>query len=280
LGCLVLLSGPDTIVNVRGSSDTPALLVNAPRKRRTDRETVLHYPLPTAVSLGECDWCVVAPILRSGRVWDWVRNLRYPDGDAESDSRLEALAVRALKRRLRAPTGSVESAPLKFVPALGGERAPDWDPRATGSITGLIESHDIGDIALAAVEGMSAVLRACIGLMEQRYETTADKLIVVGGPARNALWNWVTGIFTQGRRLRRIREVAGALPPGVESPTGNPHAGPATGRGTGGDEAEVCPPRLAASIACGSVRADLQCGPTQLGVRSAACRGHRTQLTF
>ena len=196
LGALALSAGPDTIVNVRGSSDSPAVVVESPRKRTTSRETVLHYPLPSVTSLKDSPWCVVAPMLRSGRVWDWVRALRFPEGGVQADRELEALATDALKRRLRSPEGSLERAPLEFVPALGGERAPDWDPRATGRLAGLIESHGIGDIALAALEGMSVSLHACLSSIETRYAIGPDKLLLVGGPTRNALWNWVTGVFT------------------------------------------------------------------------------------
>ena len=196
LGTLTLLPDADTIVNVRGSSDSPILTVDAPRPRMTQRETVLHHPLPSATSLGDAPWSVVAPMLRSGKVWDWVRRLRYADNDDAADAELEWLATDALKKRLRAPAGSLERSPMRFAPALGGERAPDWDPRATGVISGLIESHGIGDIALAALEGMSRVLSECIRSMELRYDTRPRRLVVAGGPAKNALWNWVMQVFT------------------------------------------------------------------------------------
>lgn len=199
LGTLALLTDRDTIINVRGSSDSPMIAVDAPLERTTARETVLHYPLPSSATLGDSPWCAVAPMLRSGKVWDWVRRLRFPDGGAEADVELERLALEALKRRRQAPEGSLERIPLAFNPALGGERAPDWDSHATGSISGLIESHGIGEIALAALEGMSAVLKKCIDSMEVRYGVSPPKLLVVGGPARNKLWNWVTQEFT-GKR--------------------------------------------------------------------------------
>lgn len=196
LGSLALLAGEDTVINVRGSSDSPMLVVPSLKERCGARESVLHYPLPTARTAADSPWCVVAPMLRSGRVWDWVRGLRYPRGDGSADRELEALALEALKRRLRSPKGSLERRPLLFDPALGGERAPGWDPRATGSIVGLIETHTLGDIALAALEGVSAALARCISLMEDRYSVHPDKLLLAGGPARNALWNWVTQVFT------------------------------------------------------------------------------------
>jgi sugar (pentulose or hexulose) kinase len=190
LGALALGASEETILNVRGSSDSPVLAVRMPRPRHTRRETVLHYPLPTAASLTDSAWCVVAPMLRSGRVWDWVKRLRFPDASSEHDLELERLAVNALKRRLRCDVPL-----LSFDTALGGERAPDWDADSTGRIQGLVEDHGIGDIALAALEGVSLRLRACVSQMESRYELRVPRMVLAGGPTKNNLWSWMTGLF-------------------------------------------------------------------------------------
>lgn len=185
LGTLALMGDRDMVINVRGSSDSPMIVVDAPEIRIGPRETVLHYPLPTATAMSDSPWCVVAPMLRSGRVWDWVRSLRFPEGEGDSDAKLEMLALESLR------SGHSVGRP-QFNTALGGERAPHWDSHATGVISGLLESHTIGDIALAALEGMSATLSDCIRLMEERYEVETRRLLLVGGPARNKLWNWIT----------------------------------------------------------------------------------------
>ena len=196
LGALALLESPDTIINIRGSSDSPMIIIDSPKPRNTQRETVCHYPLPTVRNLSDSPWCAIAPMLRSGKVWDWVRRLRFPDDSPNADMELEVLAINALKRRLRSPKSSLASKRLRFATALGGERAPDWNPNATGSINGLIEAHDIGDIALAALEGMSVSLRQCISASEERYGVRPNKLLIAGGPTRNNLWNWLTQIYT------------------------------------------------------------------------------------
>lgn len=187
LGALALMSGRDTVINVRGSSDSPMVVIDAPKPRTGPRETVLHYPLPTATKLADSPWCAVAPMLRTGRVWDWVRRLRFADDDVNADARLEALALEALRSTRVRPT---------FDTALGGERAPLWNALATGSLTGLTEAHGVGDIALAALEGMSETLGACIRLMEDRYGVSAEKMLLVGGPAKSALWNSIAQVHT------------------------------------------------------------------------------------
>lgn len=199
LGVLALMSGPDTIINVRGSSDSPLMNVPYPRPRTGARETVLHYPLPSAATLADPPWSVIAPMLRSGRVWDWVKGLRYAPDDTAGDRELEAMALSGLKKRLRSRPGSPERVPVLFVPSLGGERAPEWNARATGAISGLLVGHGLGDIALAALEGMSATLARCLRMMEDRYDAHPRYLLLAGGPTRNRLWNWITAIFT-GKR--------------------------------------------------------------------------------
>jgi len=191
LGALALMRGCDTIINVRGSTDSPILLIDSPRSHTALRENILHYPLPSAKSIEDSPWCAVAPMLRSGKVWDWVKNL----GGGIDDSRLEALALEALKRRMRAAEGSMESKPLVFDIALGGERAPDWNPHSTGVISGLLASHSIGDVALAALEGVSCRLKQCIDIMEERYNVSPPNMLLAGGCARNSLWNWVTQTY-------------------------------------------------------------------------------------
>lgn len=187
LGTLALMADRETVINVRGSSDSPMIVVDSPKPRMGSREMVLHYPLPTATSLGDSPWCVVAPMLRSGRVWDWVRRLGFDDGDAGADAKLEALALEAARNA----RGEVT-----FDTALGGERAPTWDASAVGRMDGLIEAHTLGDIALAALIDMTEKLRGCIGLMEERYQARPSKMLVVGGPAKNRLWNWITQVHS------------------------------------------------------------------------------------
>lgn len=187
LGALALMRDRDTVINVRGSSDSPMIVVDAPRKRSGPRETVLHYPLPTATAMSDSPWCVVAPMLRSGRVWDWVRGLRFAEGGAGADAQLETLALEAMQSA---------RGRLSFDTALGGERAPLWDPHATGMLTGLTEAHTIGDIALAALLDMTQKLASCIRMMEDRYDTKTSNMLLVGGPARNRLWNSITQNYT------------------------------------------------------------------------------------
>lgn len=200
LAVLPLCPDSDTVADVRGSSDTPVMLVSFPQPVECGRERLLHYPMVTAADTRTALWCGAAPILRTGRVWDWVRRLRFDGSDTAADTELERLAVEALVRQLSSVGGKPDAFPL-FRTSLGGERAPSWDSQITGSIWNLIECHSIGDIALAALEGVSASLRGCIELMEARYAVKSKRLLLAGGPTRNRLWNWVTQALTSRETL-------------------------------------------------------------------------------
>ncbi len=99
LGNLALSFNKTRIINVRGSSDTPIIIVNKLNKKECRRETLLHYPLPSMHTLNYSNWCAAAPMLRSGRVWDWVKALRYSPDDAHADCELEELAIKSAKAK-------------------------------------------------------------------------------------------------------------------------------------------------------------------------------------
>jgi gluconokinase len=62
---------------------------------------------------------------------------------------------------------------LTFLPFLGGERSPGWDPDATGTITGLTFDTTPADIRQAALEGVGFRFAAIAELMPEIEEIVA-----------------------------------------------------------------------------------------------------------
>lgn len=62
---------------------------------------------------------------------------------------------------------------LTFLPFLGGERSPGWDPDATGTITGLTFDTTPGDIRRAALEGVGFRFAAIAELMPEIEQIVA-----------------------------------------------------------------------------------------------------------
>jgi gluconokinase len=84
-----------------------------------------------------------------------------------------------LKRTLREvdATGLADEEPaahgLTFLPLLGGERAPGWNARARGAITGLTFETTTRDIVQAALEGVAFRFAAILDLMPETREVVA-----------------------------------------------------------------------------------------------------------
>jgi gluconokinase len=71
---------------------------------------------------------------------------------------------------------------LTFLPFLGGERSPGWDPDATGTITGLTFDTTAADIRQAALEGVGFRFAAIAELMPEIEEIVATGGALVQDP--------------------------------------------------------------------------------------------------
>jgi gluconokinase len=62
---------------------------------------------------------------------------------------------------------------LTFLPLLGGERSPGWNPRATGAIAGLTFDADAGDLLQAGLEGAAYRIAEIAGALPEVREVVA-----------------------------------------------------------------------------------------------------------
>ena len=80
---------------------------------------------------------------------------RVVEGGSISDGgNLLAWLDRTLKSESREPA-EADAHGLTFLPLLGGERSPGWNPRATGAIAGLTFEADPAGLRQAALEGVA-----------------------------------------------------------------------------------------------------------------------------
>jgi len=80
---------------------------------------------------------------------------RVVEGGAVSDGgNLHAWLERTLRLE-RVEPREPDGHGLTFLPLLGGERSPGWNPHATGAVTGLTFDTDPGDLHQAALEGIA-----------------------------------------------------------------------------------------------------------------------------
>lgn len=76
---------------------------------------------------------------------------------------------------------------LLFLPHLMGERSPRWNDKVKGSFVGLTLKHKRGDMLRAVMEGVGFNLDIILQTM-LRNGCDIDSLLLVGGGARNRVW--------------------------------------------------------------------------------------------
>ncbi|HYH38979.1 MAG TPA: xylulokinase [Azospirillum sp.] len=121
---------------------------------------------------------------------------------------------------------------LVFLPYLSGERTPHNDPHAKGVVFGLTHDTGRGALARAVLEGVAFAFADGLEVLEEAGGRV-DRLLVIGGGARSALWG---------------RILASALGRPLDYPAGG-EVGPAFGAArlarlavTGEDPDAVCRP--------------------------------------
>jgi xylulokinase len=80
---------------------------------------------------------------------------------------------------------------LLFLPYLAGERAPIWDPRASGAFIGLRNSHARPHLTRAVLEGVAFSLRQIADLAWSGSGHRPETVRVCGGASRIRLWNQI-----------------------------------------------------------------------------------------
>ena len=80
---------------------------------------------------------------------------------------------------------------LLFLPYLEGERAPLWDPHATGAFLGLRTIHRQGHLVRAILEGVALGLHQILEIVKRHARLGDGPLVISGGAARVGLWNQI-----------------------------------------------------------------------------------------
>lgn len=100
-----------------------------------------------------------------------------------------------------------------FLPHMAGSGCPVVDTRSLGGFVGLSSTTSRGDILRALIEGLDYQLLDIIGRMQAAVGFDAEKLVVVGGAARNPFW-MQNKADVIGRRIE-VPEVQDATPLGA-----------------------------------------------------------------
>ena len=116
-----------------------------------------------------------------------------------------------LERLLAGPRAA---APVLFLPYLGGERTPYWDPALRGAWLGLGPEHGAGDLVWAVLEGVACLNRVVL----ERAEAAVGRAAEVrfgGGGASSPAWCQVKADLL-GRAVTTVEgQEAGLLGAGI-----------------------------------------------------------------
>jgi xylulokinase len=94
---------------------------------------------------------------------------------------------------------------LPYVSAAG-ERAPFFNPQATGNLYGLTDQHTASDIARALVEALSFIVKEAL----EATHTEPQRLSISGGGARSDFWCQVIADVTRVPTTRNVDSQVGA----------------------------------------------------------------------
>ncbi|MHB1224813.1 MAG: glycerol kinase GlpK [Gemmatimonadaceae bacterium] len=123
----------------------------------------------------DCDgmpvYALEGAIFVAGAAIQWLRDGL---GVLETAAESEGLAA-----------GIADTGGVYFVPALAGLGAPDWEPRARGTVVGLTRGTGRAELVRAALEAMAHGTRDVVELMERCSGARFDRLRVDGGASAN-----------------------------------------------------------------------------------------------
>lgn len=121
-------------------------------------------------------WHQMSVMLSAASCLRWVTKLTRRSDEAALLAEVTELSAAA---RARAPL---------FLPYLSGERSPHNDPHASGVFFGLTHEHDAAALGYAVLEGVAFGFRDGLRAL-QTAGAHPDRISLVGGGARSALWS-------------------------------------------------------------------------------------------
>ena len=156
--------------------------------------------------LTEDRWVAGGAITNGGIVLRWLRDQFRETFQKEVDERGSRNIYALFDEYARdLPAGSAD---LLFLPLLGGERSPNWNPHTRGVLFGLDLRHHKGHLVKAAMEGimyqMYSVYQALAAVNQ-----TANQIRANGGYARSDIWLQIQAdLFNQPIAISNVNEAS------------------------------------------------------------------------
>ncbi|MHB1295359.1 MAG: xylulokinase [Anaerolineae bacterium] len=157
-------------------------------------------------------WTLIGAISTPGAALQWFRDRFYAGEGDDGQARYARMTEDAAASAAGA-NGVV------FLPHMMGERAPIWDPNARGVFFGLSLGTARGDMVRAVMEGAAYAMRHLIEIIQERSGVRMQRVVTVGGAARNALWRQIKadvwGLELTASPVREAASLGAAMTAGV-----------------------------------------------------------------
>lgn len=131
-------------------------------------------------------WVTGGIVSSGGYVFEWFLNNFFADldGNLEGEQHQDAY---------EAATSLAESVPpgaqgLYFIPYLGGEQCPGWDPDTRGVFYGIDFSHARAHFARAVLEGITFSIYRAAECIRSTFDIQFDEVYVTGGLSTSSPW--------------------------------------------------------------------------------------------
>lgn len=118
-----------------------------------------------------------------GGALSWAVNCMFEGFDKDKNEIYDLVN----KEVAKSPIGAKN---LLFLPYLIGERSPRWNDKAKGVFAGLTLNHTRGDMLRSVMEGVGYNLDIILNAF-RKSGNTIDSLILIGGGARNLIWQQI-----------------------------------------------------------------------------------------
>ena len=201
-GCASLparVQRPDSILNSTGTCDVMLGVLDAPLLSDAAYAAaipVYPHPLPGKYQ-------VMDSILFGAGALDWYLD-RFGTGFSAAAQRTGGNVYDLLlESAARAPA---RAGGLFWLP---NARGVPTDAASRGAFVGIRDSHTDGDFVRALVEGICYEIRLRIDTFERLFDTSVERVVVVGGTSRSAFWTQLRADVT-GRAVEVLDTVEAA----------------------------------------------------------------------
>ncbi len=133
-------------------------------------------------------WLLMGAMLSPGAALSWFRDqFCLPEKEAAHQIGLSPYRIMDLEAESSPPGANG----VLFLPYMGGERSPIWDPLAKGVFIGLSLDTTRGDLIRSILEGTAHGLRQNLEIAEKSLSFKVEELRIVGGGSKSEIWSQI-----------------------------------------------------------------------------------------